>query len=173
MRFIHALGAIIALLGSSGSTLTCATNPNPVIDLGYAKYEGFFNATSESVSHYFLRNSKLHSCGFADSKIHRINTWYGIRYAQPPTGPLRWQAPQDIEASSDFLASGTINATVQGPSCVQGFPAWSAVSSPTGSEDCLLLDVMVPANPASSLLPVMVQIHGGGMLCAKVLPPLN
>lgn len=31
-----------------------------------------------------------------------------------------------------------------------------------GQEDCLLLDVLVPQQPASSRLPVIVQIHGGG-----------
>jgi len=31
-----------------------------------------------------------------------------------------------------------------------------------GVEDCLLLNVLVPNNPTSANLPVMVQIHGGG-----------
>ncbi|OZJ02627.1 hypothetical protein BZG36_03829, partial [Bifiguratus adelaidae] len=33
---------------------------------------------------------------------------------------------------------------------------------PEQSEDCLLLNVQVPHNPASSSLPVFVEIHGGG-----------
>ncbi|KAK4950569.1 hypothetical protein LTR28_007005, partial [Elasticomyces elasticus] len=36
------------------------------------------------------------------------------------------------------------------------------LTAPLGDEDCLLLDVSVPRIPASSNLPVMVQIHGGG-----------
>ena len=31
-----------------------------------------------------------------------------------------------------------------------------------GYEDCLLLDILVPATPASDYIPVLVQIHGGG-----------
>ena len=31
-----------------------------------------------------------------------------------------------------------------------------------GSEDCLLLDVLRPSNPASTSLPVVAFIHGGG-----------
>ena len=50
---------------------------------------------------------------------------------------------------------------------MQGFPAWFPVQrepTSTESEDCLLLDVIVPAEPVSSHLPVMVAIHGGGTL---------
>ena len=92
----------------------------------------------------------------------RINAWYGIRYAQPPTGPLRWRAPRDIEAGSTYSESKVIGATEIGPPCVQGAPLWLGPFSATGIEDCLLLDILVPTNPVSSDLPVMVQIHGGG-----------
>ncbi|KAF7197156.1 Lipase 1 [Pseudocercospora fuligena] len=71
-----------------------------------------------------------------------INTWYGLRYAQAPVGELRWQAPMDIESKNDYNPLRLLMHTE--------------------SEDCLLLDVLVPAKPASSNLPVMVQIHGGG-----------
>ncbi|KAK4503862.1 hypothetical protein PRZ48_004777 [Zasmidium cellare] len=75
-------------------------NNNPVIDLGYAVYEGLHNATSG------------------------INSWYGLRYAQAPVGELRWQAPVDIEAKNNYSASRTMDASQPGPSCVQGYPAW-------------------------------------------------
>lgn len=36
-------------------------------------------------------------------------------------------------------------------------------ATPQGvSEDCLILDVLVPTRPVSKQLPVVVQIHGGG-----------
>lgn len=58
-----------------------------------------------------------------------------------------------------------VDATSQGPICVHGFPGWRLTNTtvlPIGKEDCLLLDVVTPAAPKSSKLPVMVQIHGGG-----------
>ncbi|GAB7354780.1 hypothetical protein MBLNU459_g5178t1 [Dothideomycetes sp. NU459] len=114
---------------------------NPIIDLGYAQYEGVYNSTSG------------------------INSWFGIRYAQPPTGQLRWREPQDIELKNNYSTSVPINATIPGPTCVQQLPAWFVGSFgglSVGSEDCLLLDVMVPSQPVSANLAVMVQIHGGG-----------
>ncbi|KAK0261024.1 hypothetical protein B0A54_11791 [Friedmanniomyces endolithicus] len=111
---------------------------NYTVDLGYAKYRGVLN---QSTIQYF-----------------------GIRYAQPPLGELRWRAPQDIESHSGYDPSTVIDATKRGPICVQGSPYWrnNPTLNSTGSEDCLLLDVLTPTSPVSSSLPVMVQIHGGG-----------
>ena len=59
-----------------------------------------------------------------------------------------------------------MDGTQRGPQCYQGTPGWSVNSlTPNpepGSEDCLLLDVLVPTNASSANLPVIVQIHGGG-----------
>ena len=71
-----------------------------------------------------------------------------------------------------------MDATKSGPICVQGDPAWITAlqgkipSNPRGTEDCLLLNVLVPAKPVASFLPVMVQIHGGGytILDASLAP---
>ncbi|KAL3425572.1 carboxylesterase family protein [Phlyctema vagabunda] len=130
----------IAILGLA-SIASCTSGP--VVDLGYARYQGSYDLASD------------------------INTFYGIRYAQAPTGTLRWQAPQSIEAKNNYSKTAVINATTVGVACHQTLPGWfSTAGFPSGtlpgSEDCLLLDVLAPANPNSSNLPVMVQIHGGG-----------
>ncbi|KAH8797930.1 carboxylesterase [Xylogone sp. PMI_703] len=140
MKYFNALKAIGVLAFHVASISGAYSSSTLAIDLGYVRYQGIHNSTSG------------------------INAWYGIRYARPPTGQLRWQAPQDIETSNIYSDNVTINATQVGPSCVQGNPAWNTGtdSTPTGDEDCLLLDILVPANPVSSNLPVMVQIHGGG-----------
>lgn len=116
----------------------------PVIDLGYVKYSGYNNATSE------------------------INYYRGIHYAQAPIGNFRWRKPHPIEEENNFTGA-TINASVAGPACVQSYPIFrDQATSPLNllpqSEDCLILDVLVPQNQTSSLakLPVLVMIHGGG-----------
>ncbi|KAF2794138.1 alpha/beta-hydrolase [Melanomma pulvis-pyrius CBS 109.77] len=112
----------------------------PTIDLGYAKYRGIHNATLS------------------------INTFYGLRFASPPTGPLRWNAPEPIE-NSQAHPTDIIDATTSGPGCIQGYPYWTNPNAgiPTGSEDCLFVNVLVPANAtAESKLPVLVGIPGGG-----------
>ena len=78
----------------------------------------------------------------------------GIPYAAPPTGELRWRAPQPVRAWQ-----GTRQATEFGPVCRQT-AEW--VKMPQ-SEDCLTLNVWAPARKAGKPLPVMVWIHGGGM----------
>ncbi|KAF2184752.1 alpha/beta-hydrolase [Zopfia rhizophila CBS 207.26] len=126
------------------STVRSQNIGSPVLDLGYAKYKGTYNES-------------LH-----------VNTFYGLRYAQPPTGKLRWRAPQPIERSNNTHVE-VIDATRPGPSCVQGNPFWTIPGGsqtplpPAGSEDCLRLDIVQPANlDNQTKLPVLVQIHGGG-----------
>jgi carboxylesterase type B len=101
------------------------------------------------------------------TSLYSINSFFGIKFAAPPTGNLRWQPPVNIESRNNFSSKGApINASATGPACVQGNPAWQGMP-PGGagqSEDCLLLDVKVPANPTSKFLPVAIQIHGGGEL---------
>lgn len=94
-----------------------------------------------------------------------IDYYYGLRYAAPPNGSARWQAPVDVDASGYYVKGQAYNASAHGPSCYQGYPAWIGVSTSTyagQSEDCLLLDIVVPSKPKNNKLPVIVQIHGGG-----------
>jgi carboxylesterase type B len=127
-------------------TLTVASvlcdNSSVIVDLGYVKYQGVENATIG------------------------INYFRGIYFAKPPTGDLRWRAPSPIDEDG-YYHGQTLLATQYGPACYQGVPAWLSDSpdlyAPFGqSEDCLLLDVLVPMNPISSKLPVVVQFPGGG-----------
>jgi para-nitrobenzyl esterase len=84
-----------------------------------------------------------------------VTSYLGIPYAAPPVGKLRW-APPAPAAPWD----GTLQATAAGSIC----PGPGADGTAAGSEDCLTLNVQVPAGARSSRLPVMVEIHGGGFL---------
>lgn len=68
----------------------------------------------------------------------------------------------DIESHNGYNPNQIIDATMRAPTCVQGVPYWRRTVSPSGSEDCLILDVLVPKTPVSDYVPVLVQIHGGG-----------
>jgi len=68
----------------------------------------------------------------------------------------------DIESHGGYDSSMTMPATSRGPVCVQAAPYWRQTITPGGSEDCLLLDVLVPQQPVSDCLPVLVNVHGGG-----------
>ncbi|MGW7334035.1 carboxylesterase family protein, partial [Streptomyces sp. NPDC054840] len=86
------------------------------------------------------------------------DTFGGIPFAAPPTGPLRWRLPEPVPHWRGVRDAGT-----PGPRCAQ-LPA-VGVGGPIGSEDCLYLNVTAPGGRAAAGgrgRPVMVWFHGGG-----------
>ncbi|KAJ7829003.1 Alpha/Beta hydrolase protein [Mycena olivaceomarginata] len=120
----------------------------PVIDLGYAQYQGTVNTTTN------------------------ITTFLGIRYAAPIRGDLRFRAPQ-----SPPDVTGVQQATTQPNQCFQAGDGTSATNplKPRAvdvltSEDCLFLSVYYPSDGGgrpNGPLPVIVWIHGGGYLAGS------
>src|SRR3954471_1322930 len=91
------------------------------------------------------------------------NQYLGIPYAKPPVGNLRWRAPSPVPRWK-----GPRNATSFGPHCAQTESPFGSAST---SEDCLYLNVFTPngknGKGHAKDLPVMVWLHGGGMVVGE------
>jgi para-nitrobenzyl esterase len=87
-----------------------------------------------------------------------VRTYLGIPFAAPPLGDLRWRPPAD-----PARWSGVRDAGAFGPSCVQT-NTFGVMAVRSTSEDCLYLNVFAPSSARDRLRPVMVWIHGGGLI---------
>ncbi|XP_054389910.1 liver carboxylesterase 1-like isoform X3 [Pongo abelii] len=99
-----------------------------------------------------------------------VAIFLGIPFAKPPLGSLRFTPPQPAEPWS-FVK----NATSYPPMCTQDPKAGQFLSELLTnrkenvplkiSEDCLYLNIYTPADlTKKNRLPVMVWIHGGGLM---------
>ena len=94
----------------------------------------------------------------------------GIRYAEPPVGPLRFAPPapdKNTDALRDAVAAGPIS--IQDidplPLVLPGAENVFYGPNPLVSEDCLNLNVWTPG--LAGRAPVLVWIHGGAFLCGS------
>ena len=164
-------GACSSSDGLTPSTEKSYGNPEPIVDLGYARYRP--TAINQTGQYYNFSN---------------------IRYAAAPIGQLRWRAPQEPRVDREIINDGSL-----GYICPQAPPLWftqcnialgnlSAVIPPAASfqaqnEDCLFLDVIAPTKlfrkrhqARSTLAPVLVNIHGGGWFIGEkraIYPPIG
>ncbi|MBZ3874876.1 Carboxylesterase 1D [Sciurus carolinensis] len=99
-----------------------------------------------------------------------VAVFLGVPFAKPPLGSLRFAPPQPAEPWSYVK-----NTTSYPPMCSQDAVAGQVLSELftnrkeniplTFSEDCLYLNIYTPADLAGrGRLPVMVWIHGGGLV---------
>ena len=111
----------------------------------------------------------------------RTGTWFwkGIPFAKPPVGALRWRAPAAPEPWS-----GIRQATRFGNACLQIGRIFSPganntydetigtmLGKPSGSEDCLFVNIWRPATEEKNL-PVLLFIHGGSNISGYTADPL-
>ncbi|KAF0884203.1 EST2 esterase, partial [Crocuta crocuta] len=112
-----------------------------------------------------VRGSLVHVKG-TDVGVH---TFLGIPFAKPPLGPLRFAPPEPPESWSG-VKDGTFHPAV----CLQNITLSKGVAlkllnvtlpSTSTSEDCLYLNIYTPVHAREgSNLPVLVWIHGGGLV---------
>lgn len=124
---------IFFLLMAALSISASAQNPGPVIKAANGSLQGVVETSG-------------------------VTSYKGVPFAQPPVGDLRWKEPQ-----SPKNWQGVRKADHFGPQAMQRYIYSDMQFRSDGkSEDCLYLNVWVPANPAKAKLPVLVYFYGGG-----------
>ena len=89
-----------------------------------------------------------------------VVSFKGIPFAAPPVGDLRWRPPQP-----PAKWTGVRRASAYGADCMQNpFPGDAAPLGVAPAEDCLCVNVWIPAAKPSGKLPVMVWVYGGGFV---------
>src|SRR5690348_2436316 len=112
--------------------------------------------------------------------VDGVIEFLGVRYAQPPVGALRFQAPKklapwDGETAATEYGQPAVQLRTPGSAGASSYPPVveaarsEAFASPSsskreGDEDCLVLNVYCQKTgpEAGATRPVMVWIHGGG-----------
>jgi para-nitrobenzyl esterase len=98
---------------------------------------------------------------------HRVRMFKGVPFAAPPVGELRWKAPRPAAKwtgvrQADKFGSACLQTNVFGDIYFRDNPP---------SEDCLNLNIWIPAQAASTKLPVFVWFYGGGFVAGANSEP--
>jgi len=96
-----------------------------------------------------------------------IQKYFGVPFAKPPVGELRWKAPQPSDNWKGIKETKKF-----GPRPMQANVFGDMISRSNGiSEDCLYLNVWTPANRNTKGLPVLVYFYGGGNVVGDASEP--
>ena len=96
-----------------------------------------------------------------------ITVFWGVPFAAPPVGNLRWKAPQPVEKWE-----GVRKATEYGPNPMQeALFGDMNFGTKVNSEDCLYLNIWTPAKTMKEHLPVLIYFNGGGLMAGSGSEP--
>ena len=96
-----------------------------------------------------------------------IQKYFGVPFAKPPIGNLRWKAPQKMAPWQ-----GVKQTKEFGPRPMQKVVFGDMNSRSNGvSEDCLYLNVWTPTTRSLKDLPVLVYFYGGGNVAGDAAEP--
>lgn len=111
-----------------------------------------------------MKSVKTENGLVAGGRHAEINIFKGIPFAAPPTGTLRWKAPQPATDWNGIRQCTTFSASPIQPK-PEPFLCWSEefIAPPEPlSEDCLYLNIWTAAKNNKEKRPVFVWIYGGG-----------
>jgi para-nitrobenzyl esterase len=96
-----------------------------------------------------------------------IQKYFGVPFAKPPVGNLRWKAPQPLDKWQG------VKQTKQFAARPMQKLIWGDMNSRSNgvSEDCLYLNVWSPASRNTKNLPVLVYFFGGGFVAGDGSEP--
>lgn len=94
-------------------------------------------------------------------RLDGVERYFGVPFAEPPTGNRRWQTPQPLQVTTD-----TRIAYFESPACIQ---TGGLAYLPAQSEDCLYLNIWKPEGEGP--FPVMFWIHGGALTTGSSTEP--
>ncbi len=89
-----------------------------------------------------------------------LQEYFGIPFAKPPVGDLRWKAPQPLDNWEGVLRTKKFGLRPMQPFIFKDMH-FRSVSM---SEDCLYLNVWTPVENGVQGLPVLLYFYGGGFI---------
>lgn len=172
-------------MSTTRTSTTCTATVGPAALVGrtwtVAPLPLWSGDTTAEADAYRIRNM---------SKTRTVQTWLGVRFAEPPVGTLRWReavdydypagtyqcdkfgnVPHQVYSEEAYTAIGGGNAR----------PEWgltNAAASPgirdnsPESEDCLFLNIYRPNGaPPAGGWPIVFWVHGGGNVVRSATEP--